>query len=60
MGACGLVCFRGLAKGDPVRVGLDIARGVELKDNELYGCVVAKSHSLENQIAGYPRIAVEK
>jgi hypothetical protein len=58
MGACGGLCLLGLATGEPLRIGLEVAWGVELGENELYGCVVAKSHELESKVAGYPRVVV--
>ena len=37
---------------------MEIAWGVELNDNELYGCAVAKSYELESQIAEHPRVVL--
>lgn len=58
MATCGILCLLSLAKGKPIRIGLDIAWGAELNENELYGCVIAKSHKLENEIAQYPRVVI--
>lgn len=43
---------------NPIRGGADIAWGAELNENELYGCVVAKSYELESEVAKYPRIVL--
>ena len=55
---CGNLCLIGLNRGTPIRGGIDVAWGVELNDNELYGCVLAKAYELESEIAKYPRIVV--
>ncbi len=54
----GSMCFLGLAKKRPIRGAIDIAWGVELHDNELYGAAVAKAYELESYVAQYPRIVV--
>lgn len=54
----GALCLLGLADGSPVRGGIDIAWGVELHDNELYGPVVASTYDLESRVAQYPRIVL--
>jgi len=56
--SCGGLCLLGLAMEEPLRIGLEVAWGVELKNNELYGCVLAKSHELESKVAGHPRVVV--
>jgi hypothetical protein len=55
---CGNLCLIGLNQGTPIRAGIDVAWGLELNDNELYGCVLAKAYELESEIAKYPRIVV--
>lgn len=55
---CGSFGLLGLTRKTPIRGGLDLAWGMELKNNELYGCVVANAYKLENEIAQYPRIVV--
>jgi hypothetical protein len=52
------MCLTGLGKKNPIRGGLDVAWGVELRNNELYGCVVSRAYNLESRIAQYPRIVV--
>lgn len=54
----GTLCFLGIANKQPIRGAIDIAWGVELHENELYGAVVANSYELESKIAQYPRIVV--
>jgi len=54
----GHLCFLGLAKRLPLRGAIDIAWGIELHENELYGAIVAKAYELESKIAQYPRIVV--
>ena len=54
----GSLCLLGLTGKRPVRGGIAIAWGAELNENELYGCVVARSYELESKIAGFPRIVV--
>lgn len=56
--SCGGLCLLGLAMGEPLRIGIDVAWGVELENNELYGCVIAKSHELESKVAVYPRVVI--
>jgi len=58
IGAAGSLCFISLAARQPIRGGIEIAWGAELNENELYGCVVAKSYELESRVARYPRIAL--
>ena len=55
---CGALCFLGLATGQPVRGGIDIAWGLELRPGELYGPVVARAYELESEVAQYPRIVL--
>lgn len=56
--SCGSLCLLGLIRHTPIRGGVDVAWGVELNSNELYGCVVAKAYELESEIAKYPRVVV--
>ena len=56
--AFGTLCFLGLAKKVPLRGGIDIGWGVELRRNEIYGCAVARAYQLEKHIAKYPRIVL--
>jgi hypothetical protein len=54
----GSMCLLGLAKKRPVRGGIDISWGVELRPGEIYGSAVAKAYQIESSIAQYPRIVL--
>lgn len=56
--ASGMLCLRGLARGNPVRGGIEISWGVEIHPGELYGAAVSRAYELESLIAQYPRIVV--
>ncbi len=56
--ACGSLCFIGLTSKKPIRAGVDLAWGIELNENELYGCVVSKAYNLESKVAQYPRVVI--
>jgi hypothetical protein len=58
LGLAGSMLLLGLARKKPVRGAVDIAWGVELHPNELYGPAVARAYELESEVAGYPRIVV--
>ncbi len=58
LASVGTLCLLGLANGRPLRGGIDIAWAVEARENEIYGCAVAKAYELENDMANYPRIVV--
>jgi len=58
LAACGMVCLRGLAGKHPVRAGIELGWGVELRPNELYGAVIPKAYHMESEVAQYPRAAV--
>ncbi|HTT09210.1 MAG TPA: hypothetical protein VMH34_10530, partial [Gammaproteobacteria bacterium] len=49
-------CLLGLAMQQPLRGAIELAWGVELRDGELYGPVVARAYELETTAAQYPRI----
>jgi hypothetical protein len=57
-GLTGSLCLLGLATGHPIRGAIEIAWGVELRPNELYGPAVARAYEIESEIAQYPRIVV--
>lgn len=58
LAAVGTLCLLGLSNGKPLRGGVDIAWAVEARENEIYGCAVAKAYELESTKADYPRIVV--
>jgi len=47
-----------LAAKTPVRGAITIGPGAELEDRSFYGPALAEAHSLESEIAGYPRVVV--
>ena len=49
-----------LAAGHPLRGGIDVGLGMEIKRGEIYGPCLSRAYSLESKIAGYPRIVVGK
>ena len=48
----------GLARGQPIRGGIDVAWATEIRPGQVYGCAVAKAYELESEVAKYPRIVV--
>lgn len=49
-----------LAAGYPIRGGIDVGLGMEIKRGEIYGPCLSRAYSLESKIAEYPRIVVGK
>lgn len=58
MAACGSMLLVNLAAELPFRAGVDVGLGIEMRENELYGPVVAQAYDLESRVAQYPRVAV--
>lgn len=56
--AAGTHCLLGLAGRSPLRIGIDVAWGVEPNPNEIYGAAVAYAHHLESSVAQWPRVVV--
>jgi len=57
-GAAASASIAGLATKNPIRGGIDIGWGVEVKHNEVYGGGLAKAYALESKLADYPRVIV--
>jgi hypothetical protein len=47
-----------LAKGIPVRGGIDVGTGIKIEEDEVYGSTLQQAYDLETREAGYPRIVV--
>jgi hypothetical protein len=58
--ACASSMLMHLSQGRPLRGGIEIGIGMEIKDNEIYGPCVSDAYVLESKIAKYPRIVVGK
>ena len=55
---CSSLMLLSLAKGHPLRGGIDVGVCMELYPNEPYGPAVAKAYGLESSVAQYPRIVI--
>ena len=49
-----------LSAGHPLRGGIEVGRGVNITDTEVYGSALDRAHCLESKVAKYPRIVVGK
>jgi len=60
LGMGGSLCLMNLGHQfrNPIRAGIEIAWGTELRPGELYGPAIARSYELESEVAQYPRIVV--
>ena len=47
-----------LARGAPIRGGVEIGYAASMEENEVYGEALVQAHHLESKIAGGPRIVV--
>ena len=59
-GACCISMLSSLIAKLPLRGAVAIGTGTELEDGNFYGPALAKAHSLESEVAAYPRIIVSK
>jgi hypothetical protein len=57
-GAAATTSIISLAAGHPLRGGIDLGWGVEVKHNEIYGGGLAKAYTLESKVAVFPRIVI--
>jgi len=60
LSAAGSLVLIHLAGKSPLRVGIEIGWGVELRPGELYGAALAHAYELESQVAQWPRVVVGK
>lgn len=58
LGAAGITSLVCLARGHPLRGGIDIGWAAEVSKREIYGSALARAHALESRIAQYPRVVV--
>ena len=58
IGATATVSLTSLAAGQPIRGGIDIGVGIEIKHNEIYGAALARAYALESRVAKYPRVVI--
>jgi hypothetical protein len=47
-----------LAEGVPLRAGIDVERGIDIFENEVYGPALVNAYQLESRAAQYPRSVV--
>lgn len=47
-----------LAKGIPIRGGIDIGIGVEISENNFYGPGLARAYTMESKVTQYPRVVL--
>ncbi|NOZ19615.1 MAG: hypothetical protein GXP25_00850 [Planctomycetes bacterium] len=58
LAACGAVMLCSLVGHMPIRGGVDVGAGAEMKPGELYGPAVANAYELESTVAQSPRVVV--
>ena len=58
LGAAAATFLECLARGHPIRCGIDIGLGIEIKHKEVYGPALSRAYVLESAVAKYPRIVV--
>ena len=60
IGATAATSLTSLSSGHPIRGGIDIGVGIEVKHNEIYGAALARAYALESHVANYPRVVIGK
>lgn len=58
LGAAAATSILSLASGHPIRGGVDLGVGIEVKHNEIYGAPLARAYALESHVANYPRVVI--
>ncbi len=58
MTAAAAVTTIALAEGKPIRGGIEIAVGIEIAEDEVYGPALAQAYVLESKQADYPRVLI--
>jgi len=52
------LCLTMLAGGKPIRGGIDVGIGLELKNGDIYGSAVSRAYEIESKISNFPRIVL--
>lgn len=58
LSAAALAFLSCLAKGSPIRGGIDLGLAFNIDENEIYGPALARAYTLESKVAHYPRIVI--
>ena len=58
LGASAITFLTCLARGCPIRGGIDVGLGMEIRKNEIYGPSLSRAYTLESHIAQYPRLVL--
>jgi len=58
LAACSMAMVVSLAARVPVRGAITVGMGAVLEDGSFYGPALAEAHSLESEVAAYPRVVV--
>lgn len=58
--SCAHLLVTNLAMGFPLRCGVAVGSGFELREGEIYGPVLSLAYETESRVAIYPRIALDE
>jgi hypothetical protein len=58
LSASAVVMLTALARGHPLRGGIDVGLATEIAPGEIYGTALERAYVLESKEAGYPRILI--